>query len=361
MSYAYDVRKGIGIQRNCFSILFIRSVKDVLQSQLFGLVKKQLNPEDSLGFIVSDLLSISMDAAYRRIRLETPLTIQETKKLCTHYNISFDKLIQLSDGNVLFNYTPLELYDFSLENYLEGILQGLARLKALKEPKANLTINNVHFFQALNFPQLIRFRLYFWAQTHLMIPSYQNTKFKHEKISERAFDLGRQILQSYNQIETVEILDMDLMKGFMRQIVYYLEMQMFDDPSYAVFLIDRVEAFLGHYQNQISIGKKYIFGTEPPAQGNHLEVFVNDTINTDATFLYGNQEMNGVYLTHNIMSYLHTTDEAYVRDTKSIIDRQISNSSKISETNLKQRTTYFNDLGKMVSEFKNQVETLINR
>ena len=61
------------------------------------------------------------------------------------------------------------------------------------------------------------------------------------------------------------------------------------------------------------------------------------------------------------MSYLHTTDEAYVRDTKSIIDRQISNSSKISETNLKQRTTYFNDLGKMVSEFKNQVETLINR
>ena len=336
-------------------------MKDALQKKLFGLIKTQLNPEESLGFIVSELLSISMDAAYRRLRLETPLTIQETQKLCVHFNLSFDKLIALSEGNVLFDYTPLELYDFSLENYLEGILQGLTRLKALKEPQAYLTINNVHFFQALNFPQLIRFRLYFWAQTHLMIPSFQNTKFKHEKISVRAFDLGRQILQSYNQIETVEILDMDLMKGFMRQIVYYLEMQMFDDPSYAVFLIDRVEAFLGHYQNQISIGKKYIFGTEPPSQGNHLEVFVNDTINTDATFLYENDGMNGVYLTHNIMSYLHTTDEAYVRDTKSIIDRQISNSSKISETNLKQRTTYFNELGKMVSEFKNQVETLINR
>ncbi|NBY41155.1 MAG: hypothetical protein EBQ66_09775 [Flavobacteriia bacterium] len=122
----------MGIQRNCFSILFIPSVKDALQSQLFGLVKKQLNPEESLGFIVSDLLSISMDAAYRRIRLETPLTIQETKKLCTHYNISFDALIQLSEGNVLFNYTPLELYDFSLENYLEGILQGFTRLRHLK-------------------------------------------------------------------------------------------------------------------------------------------------------------------------------------------------------------------------------------
>jgi hypothetical protein len=336
-------------------------VKDALQSQLFGQVKKQLNPEESLGFIVSDLMSISMDAAYRRIRLETPLTIQETKKLCTHYNISFDALIQLSEGNVLFNYTPLELYDFSLENYLEGILQGFTRLRALKDPKAYLTINNVHFFQALNFPQLIRFRLYFWAQTHLLIPSYQNAKFKHEKISEKAFDLGRQILQSYNQIETVEILDIDMMKGFLRQILYYLDTQMFEDPSYAIFLVERVEALLAHYQNQISVGKKYMFGTEPPAQGNHLEVFVNDTINTDATFLYENDGMNGVYLTHNIMSYLHTTDEAYVRDTKSIIDRQISNSSKISETNLKQRTTYFNELGKMVSEFKNQVETLINR
>lgn len=336
-------------------------MKDALQKKLFGLIKTQLNPEESLGFIVSELLSISMDAAYRRLRLETPLTIQETQKLCVHFNLSFDKLIALSEGNVLFDYTPLELYDFSLENYLEGILQGLTRLKALKEPQAYLTINNVHFFQALNFPQLIRFRLYFWAQIHLMIPSFQNTKFKHEKISVRAFDLGRQILQSYNQIETVEILDMDLMKGFMRQIVYYLEMQMFDDPSYAVFLIDRVEAFLEHYQNQISIGKKYIFGTEPPAQGNLLKVYVNDTINTDATFLYGNQEMNGVYLTHNIMSYLHTFDKSYVKDTKSIFDRQISNSSMISEINVKQRNQYFNELGVMVSEFKNQVETLINR
>jgi len=66
-----------------------------------------------------------------------------------------------------------------------------------------------------------------------------------------------------------------------------------------------------------------------------------------------------VYLTHNIMNYLHTTDEFYVKDSWGILDCQIANSSLISQVNTKDRTKYFNATANLVDEFKVQFNQLI--
>lgn len=334
-------------------------MKENLQDVLFNQIKNKINPGDSMGQALCDVLSISLDAAYRRLRNETPLTIQETQKLCKVFDISFDSLIELKNGSAIFSYNPLDTYDFSLDSYLEGILIAMNRLNSIKDPKVYLSINNVHFFQMLNFPQLIRFRLYFWAKSHLMVPAYQKEKFKHVKITEKSFELGRAILQNYISIPTIEIVDADLMRGFMRQIIYYLEAGLFEDPSYALFLVERVEMLLDHYKNQVTIGKKFISGNEAPAQGNELNVSFNDTINTDATFLYESASERGVFLTHNIMNYLHTTNSNYVSDTKKMVERQLMNSSIISEVNAKERNVYFSSIEKMVNQHKTIIQTLV--
>ena len=134
---------------------------ETVQDQLLQLIKAKLKPGDALGHVLSETLHISMDAAYRRMRNETALTIDELKRLCKTFDISFDSLIQLQKTNVIFRYTPLNAYDFSLESYLEGILEAFERLRHLEDPKIMLTINNTHFFQLLNFPQLVRFKLFF--------------------------------------------------------------------------------------------------------------------------------------------------------------------------------------------------------
>jgi hypothetical protein len=331
-------------------------MKQDIQKTLFQLIKNKLAGEDALGVALSDILNISPDAVYRRYRGETALTINEVRKLCAHFNISFDALCEMGDGKVIFSYPPLNTYDFSLESYLEGILKGFQRLKSLGNPEMILSINNLSLFQLMNFPQLVRFKLFFWAKTHLQIPDYKETKFAHEKTSNAAFQIGKEILQIYNSIPSKEIYDLDYMRGFLRQIEYYFNAHLFEDPEYALFLHDRILLLSAHLKEQAIVGKKFMFGTHPPAQGNSFEMYLNETVNSDATFYFKGKESEGLYITHNIMNYLETNNTAYVQDTTQILNRQLSNSSLISVVNEKERNNFFYDFDRTIHSFKKRIE-----
>lgn len=331
-------------------------MKQDIQSNLFKIIKNKLAGEDAIGNSLSDVLSISPDAVYRRYRRETALTINEVKKLCAHFDISFDALCEMGDGKVIFSYPPLNTYDFSMESYLEGILIGFQRLKSLGSPEMILSINNLSMFQLMNFPHLVRFKLFFWAKTHLQIPDLKEILFEHEKTSETAFQYGKEILQIYNAIPSKEIYDLEFMRGFLRQIEYYFKSHLFKEPEYAVFLYDRILMLSGHLKEQAAVGKKFMYGTQAPAQGNHFEMYLNETINSDATFYFKGNETEGVYITHNIMNYLETNNQLYVQDTLQILDRQLSNSSIISIVNEKERNNYFHDLDRTINSFKKRIE-----
>jgi hypothetical protein len=99
-----------------------------------------------------------------------------------------------------------------------------------------------------------------------------------------------------------------------------------------------------------------MYGTQAPAQGNQFEMFLNETINSDATFYFKGKEIEGLYITHNIMNYLETNNPLYVKDTLQILDRQISNSSLISIVNERERNNFFFDFDRTINSFKKRIE-----
>ena len=92
-------------------------MKQDIQQALFQLIKQKIGTADNLGNVLSEVLHLSTDAVYRRYRCDTSLTVQETKRLCKHFNISFDRLIDAGEGQVIFSFPPFKNYDFSLESY----------------------------------------------------------------------------------------------------------------------------------------------------------------------------------------------------------------------------------------------------
>ena len=73
------------------------------QELLFNQIRQNLPPNISLVDEIADLLDISNDSAYRRIRGEKMLSINELQKLSKHFGISLDLLFSLESGNVVFN------------------------------------------------------------------------------------------------------------------------------------------------------------------------------------------------------------------------------------------------------------------
>lgn len=328
-----------------------------LQATLINIIKEKIGTEDSIGRSLAEVLSLSQDAVYRRYRGETPFNIYEIQKICNYYGISFDSLMDIKKNKVTFDYNSLKEYDFSLDTYVEGILEGIKQVKLLSNPHIVLTVKDTPLFQLLNFPHLFRFKLYFWAKTYLNIDDFKGEQFAYEKISEKTFNTGKEVLQIYNSIPSKEVYDVDFLKGFIRQIQYYYNAYLFKDPTFALKLLDEALRLANHLKAQAIIGKKFMFGTHPPASGNDFEMYLNETSNSDSTYIFKSNDKTGLFITHNMMNYLQTSDDNYVQETVSIVDKLISNSSLISIVNEKERNSFFYQLERTTTVYKQKIET----
>ena len=83
------------------------------QEFLFQRIKELLPPHASLVDSVANILHVSSDSAYRRIRGETPLVLDEAKELCQHYKISLDHLLNVKSGATLFHDIRVDLKDYT--------------------------------------------------------------------------------------------------------------------------------------------------------------------------------------------------------------------------------------------------------
>ena len=186
-----------------------------IQATLFNLIKEKIGTSDSIGGLLPDVLNLSQDAVYRRLRGDTPLNIYEIQKLCQYFNISFDELVEINSNRVTFDYNSLLDRDFSLDAYLKGILDGLKKIKSLPNSQLVMVIDDTPLFQMMNFPHLVRFKLFYRAKSFLNEKQYQDKKFDYEKISDETFQIGKEILQVYNTLPSKEIYDYDFMRGFL--------------------------------------------------------------------------------------------------------------------------------------------------
>src|SRR5258705_7882322 len=100
------------------------------QDFLFRRIKEMLPQDVSMVDVVSDILHVSGDSAYRRIRGETPLVLEEAKELCDHFHLSLDQLLSLKSGFTLFQTERLHYKNYTFENYLAGILEQMEQLNS---------------------------------------------------------------------------------------------------------------------------------------------------------------------------------------------------------------------------------------
>ena len=68
-----------------------------LQLEFFNYLKSTLPAQVSLADQLCDLLDISSDSAYRRLRGEKIITLLELKRICEHYHLSLDQILQLKN------------------------------------------------------------------------------------------------------------------------------------------------------------------------------------------------------------------------------------------------------------------------
>ena len=95
------------------------------QEFLFQRIKELLPPHVSMVDSVADILHVSSDSAYRRIRGETPVVLDEARELCRHFKLSLDQILNVQGNATLFQNVRISLKDYSYEKYLGDIIKQI--------------------------------------------------------------------------------------------------------------------------------------------------------------------------------------------------------------------------------------------
>src|SRR5688572_31317655 len=96
-----------------------------IQIAFFQQVKTMLSPNISLVDEVADLLNISNDSAYRRIRGEKPITLEEIQLLASHYKVSLDQFMNLKNDSFLFSGKLINSSTHNFGSWTQTVLQQL--------------------------------------------------------------------------------------------------------------------------------------------------------------------------------------------------------------------------------------------
>ena len=108
--------------------------KNPVQVRFFEQIKASAGSNVSLAADLSDLLELSQDGIYRRMRGETVLSMDELVTICTHYKISPDMIGSVNDNTATFQFRKLDKNEGGLEEYLSSMLNDLKRIQAAPNP-----------------------------------------------------------------------------------------------------------------------------------------------------------------------------------------------------------------------------------
>lgn len=313
-----------------------------LQQQLFNYIKNS-QPHISLADELCDLLDISHDSAYRRIRGEKPLSLSELKTLCEKYNLSLDQILQLNSDTVVFRSNDVHGEITDLKVYLEGILQQVKYINAFTQKEMFLQAKDLAVFQFFLVPEIAAFKCFFWMRHILLDPRLASTRFSLKSFPfPEILDLTRQLTKEYIQIDSVELWNEETVRSTLRQIRYYKDAGLFETKEDADITFQAFNELLDHIQHMAERGAKFIKGESDLLKKGSFQLFVNEIILGNNTYIFNLDGPMRTYINYAVLKYITTQDPRFCDNIYRSFQNLVSRSTLISKVGEKDRNHFFN-------------------
>jgi hypothetical protein len=333
------------INPNSKQLKFLHKIEEILPSNT------------SLVNELSDLLEISMDSAYRRIRGETVLNFDELITLCNHYKISFDSYSNVDTDNVTFSFIDLKGDMASFEVFLHLMVKNLKMLQGAESKQIVYACEDIPVFHNYKYPVLSTFKMFYWLQSILDSKELSGHKFTPSLIPETLKELGKQIFELYVNVPSVEIWTDLTILSTVKQIEFYWDSGMFETTEDALSVCNELKSEISDIQKQAEIGKKMLRTDMPGFIGKEYTMYLSEIeiANNCALIKLGN--LKTVYLSHFTLNFMLSSNASYCDKTEQWLNNLIKKSTLISGISEKHRYQFFNKMFKVIDNLITKITT----
>lgn len=323
------------------------------QVLLFQYIKTSLPSHISLVDQVADLLNISNDSAYRRIRGEKEVSLSELKTLSHHFKISIDQVLQLQNELVVFRAPEINEERVGFIDYLKAMLEYMRYFNTFTNKRMLYFCKDITFFHFYLYPEIAAFKTFFWSKTIKDMPEYKGKLFSLEEFPLLdCFHLGQEIIREYNKIPSLELWNAESINSTLSQLRYYKDGGYFKHPEDLNIVIDSFQKCLDHIELEVERGIKFMPGDPEIVYRAPIQFYVNEVIIGSNTILLELNEEKLSFVTYNVLSYLITKDPRFNEKAFANFFTVVSRSSQISGTGEKERNRFFNAMREKVNALK---------
>ena len=221
-----------------------------IQKRLFDEIQKNLSAKCALVDIVSEVLEIGSDSAYRRIRCDKLLNIKETYTLCKHFNISFDLLMDVRNIHQPdYVYHPLDVSKPNdYQSYVLYISKSLEKLRISDGSNILMSAVDIPVFHLIYHKELTFFKLYTWVHS---VYNYEGSfdDFVNAIATPELDGYYQKIIKDFELTPSTEIWTENTINTTISLIKYYTDIRKFPDKKIPLLLCEQLLIILAKLQN----------------------------------------------------------------------------------------------------------------
>jgi len=325
------------------------------QEFLFQRIRELLPTHASLVDSVADILHVSSDSAYRRIRGETPLVLEEARELCIHFKISLDQLLQVRNNSTLFQHARINTATYSYEQFLKDLLLQLQHIGEFMHKEIIYCSKDMPIFHNFYYTPLIAFRYFFWMKTILQHPDFSEREFTIDCVPPGIEELSRELTKVYTRLPSTEIWNTECINAIISQVEFYKDAGHFSSAADIRNVYDSLEATYVHLKNQVEYATKHMPDENPDNRKRNLQFFYNRVVLGDNIIMVVTDASKTVFLNYDALNYLTTHDESFCESCYSDLKNLMKKGTIISGTSEKQRNIFFKILLAKIADRKKKL------
>lgn len=292
---------------------------------------------------LAELLEISNDSAYRRLRGETSLTFDEISKLCKHYGISFDSFNADEQSRVVsFHYQKMVGSYDNFNNYFADLSESMDKVRESRAEEKQIIYagQGMPIFHYFKFPALSAFKVFHWLTTGVSNGN-GSERFDPGKVDPGIMEIGKKLFNSYLQIPSTEIWSDTIVMGTIHQIQFYWDSGMFANADVALQVCNEFRLLLEYVQDMCMLGKKQDDFENPTIRGSKLRLYYCEIELEKVCVLVKMDDFQRIYLGQLTFGSMYTENKEYYNETEEWLNSIIKKSNLISEVSQTIRHQFF--------------------
>jgi hypothetical protein len=325
------------------------------QQLFFNHIKSILPVHLSFVDEVAELLNISNDSAYRRIRGEKPLGLDELQVLCNKYQVSLDQLLHIKTNTVIFTDDRVDQYSQGFNKWLQFVANTLEAFNGLQNPKMYWFAKDLPAYAFIPFTELTAFKFFFWKRTLLGYPELAKQKFNGVEPDMEANETAKKIDELYTKIPTIDIWSRDSINATISQIEFYRQANIFTGNDVVFKVYSQLEELVNHLELQAETGKKLLYNKPDLRTTVSYDAYINETLTGDNTVFVESDNRQITFINHNGLNFMSTRDAGFCEFTYKHLQNVIRKSTHISIVGEKERSIFFQ---KLKGEIHERIKTI---